>query len=54
MDERFGPDYARSLATDYRLPKLSATINEAIDDGVDVKDIWKAVCAEFDVPRPLQ
>ncbi len=54
MDERFGAAYARSLAADYRLPALGSTIDEAIARGLDTKEIWRAVCAEFEVPAHLR
>jgi hypothetical protein len=54
MEARFGPDYARSVAADYRLTSLSATIDEAIANGVEVKEVWRAVCQEFDVPEALR
>jgi hypothetical protein len=53
MDERFGATYARSVAADYRLPLLGRTIDEAIAAGVETKEIWQAVCAEFDMPAHL-
>jgi hypothetical protein len=54
MEERFGATYARSVAADYRLPALGATIDEAIAAGVETKDIWRAVCDEFDIPAHLR
>jgi hypothetical protein len=54
MQERFGATYAHSLAADYRLPALGATVNEALAHGVEAKQIWRAVCAEFDVPAHLR
>jgi hypothetical protein len=54
MEERFGASYARSVAADYRVPALGSTVNEAIARGVETKDIWRAVCAEFDVPAHLR
>jgi Protein of unknown function (DUF3046) len=54
MEARFGSAYARSVASDYRLPTLGSTIDEAISAGVDTKDIWRAVCAEFDIPAHLR
>jgi hypothetical protein len=53
MEERFGTAYARSVATDYRLPTLGSTIDEALAAGVEAKDVWKAVCAEFEMPSSL-
>ena len=46
--------YSRSLAADYRLPLLGATIDDALRDGVEAKEIWRAVCAEFEVPSHLR
>jgi Protein of unknown function (DUF3046) len=54
MRERFGPTYAASVAADYRLPLLGATIEEALAAGVETKEIWRAVCAEFDMPASLR
>jgi hypothetical protein len=53
MEERFGAGYARSVAADYRLPLLGSTIDEALAAGVEAKDVWKAVCAEFEMPASL-
>ena len=53
MYERFGEAYAESLASDYRLPQLSATIRDALKSGVEAKDVWRAVCAEFEMPSHL-
>jgi hypothetical protein len=53
MEERFGAVYARSVAADYRLPMLGSTIDEALAAGVETKDVWKAVCAEFEMPASL-
>jgi hypothetical protein len=53
MDERFGTAYSRSVAADYRLPLLGATVDEALRDGVEAKEVWRAVCDEFDVPSHL-
>lgn len=54
MEQRFGPAYAASVATDYRLPALGSTIDEAITAGVETKEIWRAVCAEFEMPASLR
>jgi hypothetical protein len=53
MEERFGAVYARSLAADYRLPMLGSTVDEALAAGVEAKDVWRAVCAEFEMPASL-
>jgi hypothetical protein len=54
MQERFGAVYARSVASDYRLPQLGATVDEALARGDEARDVWRAVCAEFDVPSHLR
>ena len=55
MDEQFGAEYAQSVAKDYVLPGLDGrTIQQALAAGEDVKDIWRAVCAEFPVPQRLR
>ena len=53
MQERFGTVYAQSVAADYRLPLLGSTVNEALAAGVEPKEIWRAVCAEFEMPASL-
>ncbi|HZC69061.1 MAG TPA: DUF3046 domain-containing protein [Jatrophihabitans sp.] len=54
MEQRFGSGYAASVAADYRLPMLGATINEAMAAGVEAKEIWRAVCDEFEMPASLR
>ncbi len=45
MDARFGPAYARSYAADQVLSTLgSRTVLQALADGDDAKDVWRAVC----------
>ena len=54
MEARFGATYARSVAADYRLPDLGLTIDEALAAGAEAKDVWRAVCAEFEMPAALR
>jgi hypothetical protein len=54
MNERFGPAYAASVAADYRLPELGMTIDEALAAGIEAKEVWRAVCAEFEMPASLR
>jgi len=54
MEERFGVGYAHSLAADYRLPLLGSTIDDALNRGVEAKDVWRAVCDEFEMPASLR
>jgi hypothetical protein len=53
MERGFGSGYARSLAADYRVTSLGATVNEALARGDDAKSVWRAVCAEFDLAPAL-
>lgn len=54
MEAHFGGGYARSVALDYRLPDLGATVEQALRRGDDPKAVWRAVCAEFEVPSQLR
>jgi Protein of unknown function (DUF3046) len=55
MDGQFGSVYAQSVAQDYVLAGLDGrTIMQALDDGEDVKVIWRAVCGAFNVPERLR
>jgi hypothetical protein len=53
MEARFGASYAHSLAADYRMNSLGATINDAIERGDSPQSVWRAVCKEFEVPQKL-
>lgn len=54
MEARFGTSYAYSLAADYRVTVLGATVNDAIERGDSPKSVWRAVCQEFEVPPKLR
>jgi hypothetical protein len=55
MRAHFGETYAESVAQDYLLSGLgSRTINQALADGEDVKDVWRAVCQAFPIPERLR
>ena len=54
MEDQFGVAYARSLASDYRLSSLGATVDEAIARGDETKAIWRAVCEAFDLPASVR
>ena len=44
MERRFGEGYARSYAADQVLPQLgSRTVQQALDQGENPKDVWRAV-----------
>jgi hypothetical protein len=54
METRFGAGYAHSLAKDYRMPLLGGSVDDAIARGDAPKAIWRAVCAEFEMPAALR
>src|SRR5450631_4136381 len=55
MRAQFGDAYATSVAKDHVLAALGErTVDQALADGVDAKTVWRAVCAEFDVPQRLR
>ena len=54
MSIQFGSAYARSVAADFRLPTLGVTVDKAIEDGVDTKLIWRAVCDAFELPDTVR
>ncbi|MGO3325143.1 DUF3046 domain-containing protein [Gordonia sp. (in: high G+C Gram-positive bacteria)] len=47
----FGRLRADALLVDLVLPELGGrTGAQAIDEGVDPRQVWRALCKEFDVP----
>lgn len=54
MEVTFGRSYARSWAADQHLAALAGrTVDQALADGEDTRDVWRAVCAHANVPRHL-
>jgi Protein of unknown function (DUF3046) len=52
VDGQFGRVRGGSLLVDHVLTNLDGrTAMQAIEDGVDPRDVWRALCADFDVPR---
>lgn len=52
VDGQFGSMRGRSLLVDHVLSDLGGrTASEAIEDGVDPRQVWRALCSDFDVPR---
>lgn len=40
------------MLVDHVLTPLGGrTAAQAIEDGIDPRDVWRALCADFDVPR---
>jgi len=51
MEDHFGQGYARSVAHDHVLQALGGrTVDQALAAGVPAKQVWRAICAEFEVP----
>lgn len=51
MERRFGPAYAASYAADQVLPQLGGrTVTQALAEGDDAKQVWRAVCDATQAP----
>jgi hypothetical protein len=51
MRGQFGEVYAESVARDHVISSLGGvTASEALEKGIEPRTVWRAVCAEFDVP----
>jgi Protein of unknown function (DUF3046) len=49
---RFGATYGASVLVDHVLTGYDGrTAAQAIEDGAAPRDVWRALCADFDVPR---
>ncbi|MCV7193456.1 DUF3046 domain-containing protein [Mycolicibacterium brumae] len=49
---RFGAARGASMLVDHVLSSVGGrTAAQAIEDGVEPRDVWRALCADFDVPR---
>ncbi|MCV7300189.1 DUF3046 domain-containing protein [Mycobacterium barrassiae] len=52
VEAQFGAVRASSMLVDHVLTRLDGrTAAQAIEDGVDPREVWRALCADFDVPR---
>ena len=55
MRQHFGPAYAASFAHDFVMSELGGrTIDQALAQGVDVQEIWRAVCRTVEVAPKLR
>jgi hypothetical protein len=51
MATEFGAARAAAIAHDHVLAELGGrTVEQALEDGVDAREVWLAVCAAYDVP----
>jgi hypothetical protein len=52
VEAQFGSVRGGSLLVDHVLTRLGGrTAVQAIEAGTDPRDVWRALCADFDVPR---
>jgi hypothetical protein len=52
LNAEFGPARGDALLTDHVLPALGGrTGAQAIEAGVGPREVWRALCADLDVPR---
>lgn len=49
--EEFGDAHSGVLIRDYWLAALGGTAEEALERGVAPREVWQALCVEFDVPE---
>ncbi len=48
----FGAAYSHSVLADHVLSGFNGrTADQAIEEGAEPRDVWWALCADFDVPR---
>ena len=51
MAGEFGAARAGTLARDHVFAELGGrTVEQALDAGIDPREVWKAVCVVYDVP----
>jgi hypothetical protein len=52
IEAQFGSVRGASLLVDHVLTQLGGlTGAQAIEDGIDPREVWRALCSDFDVPR---
>ncbi|MEW2350653.1 DUF3046 domain-containing protein [Streptomyces sp. NPDC006684] len=52
MTEHFGAGYVESFAHDHVMSQLGGrTVEQALAEGWEAKDVWRAVCEAADVPE---
>lgn len=52
MAEEFGALRAGALARDHVFAELGdRTVEDALEAGFDPREVWRAVCEAYDVPR---
>ena len=52
VEAQFGSVRGASLLVDHVLTRLGGrTAAQAIESGIEPRAVWRALCADFDVPR---
>ena len=52
MEDEFGAVRAGSLSRDHVFSELDGqTVEQAIESGIELRRIWRAVCEAYDIPR---
>lgn len=55
MEAVLGRSYARTWAAEQHMSSLGGrTVDQALADGVDTRDVWRAVCEHAPVPTHLR
>ncbi len=51
MEGEFGAARAATLAHDHVFADLGGrTVEQALDSGIDARDVWLAVCTAYEIP----
>ena len=51
MQDEFGAARATSVAHDHVFADLGGrTVEQALEHGIDPREVWRAVCVAYDVP----
>ena len=51
LEDEFGPAYAATIRRDHVLVSLGGdTVDGALARGIPPRQVWAAICADFDVP----
>lgn len=51
IEDEFGEARGEWIAHSHTLATLGMTADEAVESGVDLRDVWLQLCTDFDVPE---
>ena len=55
LEDEFGAVRAAALARDHVFAELGGrTVDQALEYGLDARDVWRAVCRDYEVPPSRQ